>query len=97
MQNLLGALNAYRDPRSVPLTSFGNCRHSVYSKLLLMESNSPLSIRRVRSTIAVVLRRVHESLGLKANQKVLFKDDDLKWLSVSKCVSYEKKTFINRV
>lgn len=104
MQNLLGALNAYRDSWNVQLTHCENRLHnfhldalSVCSSLLSKANNLQISAYRVWSGIAV-LRRVNNSHSQETNDhRLFFIGENLKWLYVNKCVWYEKEIFTNRV
>jgi hypothetical protein len=102
MQNLLGALDAYEATPRVLITLSRCCQASLHLSLSLpsyslsSKIDSFLSIRRVMSAVVDVVRGVSEMLNKKNNYQH-FAGENVKLLSVSKCVSYEKKIFVNRV
>ena|SRR5688500_3355388 len=102
MQNLLGALNAYEATPGVLLTLSRCCQAGLYLSLSLPSYSSLnkidsfLPIQRVISGVVDVVRGVSEMLNPKNNYQH-FAGENVKLLSVSKCVFYEKKIFVNRV
>jgi hypothetical protein len=101
MQNLIGALNAYRVTPRVLFRLSRCCRDTFQSSDVSVPdyslSNTTDFVRLAMSEIFCAVGGVIEMLTQRSNYQWLFPGENMKLLSVSKCLSYEKKIFTDRV